>query len=670
MIFHNEDGASNAGQLIQRDEVRMTQIGVDAAGNPVFGHDHQPETPTVDIVDHVVSLEGAGLGINAGASYDPLGVKALDTTRYFGIEMQGIENIELRLADGRPAVTTGPISGQHPADDGADNFTVVNTPADMHLTIWGGGGNDVITVRGIGGPTKIAGGAGDDVVTVGLGLDGIDNNGNGQIDEASELTTAGILSMLTVDGFASLDQTADPVLDNDPVVGTGPTSFLVVPLVVVPTGTVFHSSAGDWQKASFLPILVDHSPGINGSALNARTVVLDESGAIKIALVQEKGRVEYATQKLQGTSPLWFDAAGQETTDATLTGIPVLLPSTQAAGGSVVYVDAAQNKVLVARGAELLVNGTMNSPVPSNGFGNGWTSSNIDSAGGWVNNYAGFALNSNGGSTNPTISQTITGLVPGLTYEISGWAYQRDHYGSAQSSTSFAASVNGVVQATLPSSAFYWQHIDFQVTVNAATLTLTLEGERGDDTSWYTNFWSVQTVNPQSWVTDWTSSTDIWIDSVGRKTSTDTGRPSLLPVNVTAEQPFVRTSDHVTNAAPGNDTLNIYDSGATGATHGDVRHLQAQRRPARRRRPADPARRREPDDVLDAGQPRPGVLHRRRARPRSVHRRLAHLQRRATRSSTSTSPARRSSSRIRSATRCITRQATSSCTGPATPCTT
>ena len=167
VIFDNEDGASNTGQLIQRDEVRMTQIGVDAAGNPVFGHDHQPETPTTDIVDHVVSLEGAGLGINAGASYDPLGVKALDTTRYFGVEMQGIENIELRLADGRPAVTTGPISGQHPADDGADNFTVVNTPADMHLTIWGGGGNDVITVRGIGGPTKIAGGAGDDVVTVG-----------------------------------------------------------------------------------------------------------------------------------------------------------------------------------------------------------------------------------------------------------------------------------------------------------------------------------------------------------------------------------------------------------------------------------------------------------------------------------------------------------------------
>ena len=450
VIFHNENGASNPGQLIQRDEIRMTQIGVDAHGDPVFGHDHQPETPTVDIVDHVVSLEGAGLGINAGASYNPLGARALDSTRYFGVEMQGVENIQLRLADGRAAVTTGPVAGRHPADDGADNFTVVNTPADTHLTIWGGGGNDLITVRGIGGPTKIAGGAGDDVVTVGLGLDGIDNNGNGLIDEPAELSAAGILSRLQVDGFSQIAQRADAVLDNDPVVGTGSTSFLVVPLVVVPTGTVFHSTAGDWQKASFLPILVDHSPGINGSPLFARTVVLDETGSIRTALVQEKGSIQYATQKLQGTSRLWYDAAGQETTDATLTGIPVLLPSTLAAGGSVVYVDTAQNKVLLARGPELLVNGNMNAVVPSNAFGNGWTSSNIDSAGGYVNNWYGFALNSNGGGTNPTLSQTISGLVSGVSYEIGGWVLRRDHYGSANASASFAASVNGVVKASLP----------------------------------------------------------------------------------------------------------------------------------------------------------------------------------------------------------------------------
>ena len=35
---------------------------------------------------------------------------------------------------------------------------------------------------------------------------------------------------------------------------------------------------------------------------------------------------------------------------------------------------------------------------------------------------------------------------------------------------------------------------------------------------------------------------------------------------MTAEQPFVRTGDHVTAAPAGNDTLNIYDAASTGAT--------------------------------------------------------------------------------------------------------
>ena len=322
--------------------------------------------------------------------------------------MQGIENIELRLADGRSAVTTGPLAGRHAADDGADNFTVVNSPADMNLTIWGGDGNDVITVRGIGGPTKIAGGAGDDIVTVGLGgADGIDNNNNGLIDEAAELGVESILGKLTVDGFAQIAQRADPVLDNDPVVGTGSTSFLVVPLVVVPTGTVFHSSAGDWQKASFLPILVDHSPGSQRARRCGRgRSCSTRPGRSSRRSCRRRARPSTWCRRSQGNSPLWYDKAGQETTDASLTGIPVLRAVDRRDGGQLVYVDSAQNKVLLPRGPELLTNGTMYSVVPSNASGNGWTSSNIDSAGGYVNWWYGFALNSNGGSTNPTISQT------------------------------------------------------------------------------------------------------------------------------------------------------------------------------------------------------------------------------------------------------------------------
>src|SRR5262249_61640201 len=64
VIFYNENGVSNPGQLIQRDEIRQTQVGVDRNGNPVFAPDHDPDTGQ-QIVDHVVSLEGAGLGISS-----------------------------------------------------------------------------------------------------------------------------------------------------------------------------------------------------------------------------------------------------------------------------------------------------------------------------------------------------------------------------------------------------------------------------------------------------------------------------------------------------------------------------------------------------------------------------------------------------------------------------
>src|SRR6185369_16627593 len=100
------------------------------------------------IRDTYYSIEGAGLGIN------PAGQTADDTTTYYGVQLQGIEHLELRLADGRIA---GPgIS----FDDGADNLTIVNSPTSLALTIWGGGGGDAFTVRGIGGPATISGGDG------------------------------------------------------------------------------------------------------------------------------------------------------------------------------------------------------------------------------------------------------------------------------------------------------------------------------------------------------------------------------------------------------------------------------------------------------------------------------------------------------------------------------
>jgi hypothetical protein len=77
--------------------------------------------------------------------------------------------------------------------------------------------------------------------------------------------------------------------------------------------------------------------------------------------------------------------------------------------------------------ANLITNGDFETFVPSNGTGGGWTSSNLDGAGGWrasggnpdehfVLNQAGQAL------TDPTISQTVGGR--GGSAELRTWVRQ------------------------------------------------------------------------------------------------------------------------------------------------------------------------------------------------------------------------------------------------------
>ena len=75
--------------------------------------------------------------------------------------------------------------------------------------------------------------------------------------------------------------------------------------------------------------------------------------------------------------------------------------------------------------AQSITNGTFDTFVPSNGTGGGWTTSNVDGGGGHRttggNPGSFFILNDAGqAGTDPTISQTITGLTPGLTYTITG----------------------------------------------------------------------------------------------------------------------------------------------------------------------------------------------------------------------------------------------------------
>ena len=121
---------------------------------------------------------------------------------------------------------------------------------------------------------------------------------------------------------------------------------------MIVAGTTAHTTTEavprTYYDASVVPILTDTNSASTGSPLNVRVVSLTSAGAIATKFVQERGVLEFATQKRNSSNQLlWFDASGLETT--TNTGIPVLLAATSATG-SQVYLDSSFNKVLVNTG--------------------------------------------------------------------------------------------------------------------------------------------------------------------------------------------------------------------------------------------------------------------------------------------------------------------------------
>jgi len=75
--------------------------------------------------------------------------------------------------------------------------------------------------------------------------------------------------------------------------------------------------------------------------------------------------------------------------------------------------------------ANLIVNGTFDVEVPTNGTGGGWTSGNNDGLGGWKSGFGNpapsFRLNQAGQlATDPFVEQTVSGLSVGTIYLLSG----------------------------------------------------------------------------------------------------------------------------------------------------------------------------------------------------------------------------------------------------------
>ena len=351
VIVHNQNGTiSSLGRLETFSQPRYTQIGQDGAGNAIYGQDHDSSSG-VPLFTSSLQLEGMGLGIPISASGTTSTLDHLSI--YKGIELQGIEKLDIRMGDGADTFTV--VDTGYAISDTDGNATTTLLPTQ--LAIAAGGGNDTINLEQVGGPTQISGGAGADTVNV---------------HSATPETLAAILGRVSFDGDATLVENPIPFLDTDSRLQI----FLTTPSVILGDGPVLATTEAtprSYQAAIVRPVLFDPNTSATGDTLQVRVVSLNfTTGVITTQFVQEKGVRQYATQKRDTTlahNLLWFDGSGLEVT--TNTGIPVLLPSTLAAGGSPVFMDSSFNLVLTNTGHPAYVTDFINGLplyIDSNGF--------------------------------------------------------------------------------------------------------------------------------------------------------------------------------------------------------------------------------------------------------------------------------------------------------------
>ena len=271
VYFENEDGPANPGQLVQRDVERIITAGQDQNGHTIYAPDSLNGLP---IVDTYVDLEGGGLGIPT------TGLQNGEGQTYYGVEITGVENVQLRLSGGNDNFTIDDThcTGTCTFSGTGGLVTPPLLPAPV-IDLYGGDGDDTVLVTGIGAPTTIYGGPGTDAVTV--------------KSLANDLT--GILSRLTVDGNNDLVTQVTQVLDNDPQQIVH--DFLSTPILVVPTGAALTAPDGAiYYQASFVPILQDPDLSMSGTGLNVRTVIINPDGSLAQKLVQQRGVLEWGIQ--------------------------------------------------------------------------------------------------------------------------------------------------------------------------------------------------------------------------------------------------------------------------------------------------------------------------------------------------------------------------------------
>jgi hypothetical protein len=208
----------------------------------------------------------------------------------------------------------------------------------------------------------------------------------------------------------------------------------------------------------------------------------------------------FSTAKKNDTTQ--FNAKSDPASGTTTTTTTTTLASTTTTTStttSTTTTTTSTTTTLPCSAPGLITNGCFELPVLSSPS-NGWTFANVDAVGGWYgtggNPDGNFGLNQSGEvGTDPTVSQTLTGLTVGATYRLTG-----DYHGiftfagNPAKPDAFAVRVEpqptshgSPVVLALPRPSpdpSVWTPFTVDFVASASTVTISFEAERdGDDSS-------------------------------------------------------------------------------------------------------------------------------------------------------------------------------------------
>lgn len=115
----------------------------------------------------------------------------------------------------------------------------------------------------------------------------------------------------------------------------------------------------------------------------------------------------------------------------------------------------------------------------------GWTATNLGIGAGYrpskgnPGGYFGLDNPSPSALTDPTISQVVTGLTPGVSYTVSGdYEKEIDHGGGSPTGLSFGVAIDGTFFYEAHQSDFAWHGFVFMFVASSPSITLSISAQR------------------------------------------------------------------------------------------------------------------------------------------------------------------------------------------------